>query len=245
MKNRIYLVLLLSTTIFYALPAFADVLQEDFEYHNTMLSGFGNSSGYLGQTWTPASSYSVSSAAFDYEICGGGSITVSIRATDSYGFPTGSDLGSAIAACSVGWVVVSFSSPISVTSGNSYALIVHDNGGENDPYADSSAAYANGKQVRSADGGSTWGTYDYDMPFKIWSSDVISSVTPSSNFSVATSGAPMLTESTCSTISDGNSTTTSCISTTSPPLTTDDQTFLAMIGTFWVTFFGFSKAFKI
>ncbi|MFL6212997.1 MAG: C25 family cysteine peptidase [Blastocatellia bacterium] len=134
------------------------------------------STGWNGQTFIPSVSGSLTKA--DVQLfCSGctgttPNITASIRAT-SGGLPTGADLASATIpgfSNGAGATYTATFSPVSLTSGTQYALILR-------PVANPSVgtynwiralpgSYANGQRVNSADSGSTWApdsTRDYNF----------------------------------------------------------------------------------
>ena len=90
-------------------------------------------SSWRAQTFTPETSYDLTSVSLPLLRTGDpeGDITVSIRATDSAGLPTGNDLATAgIAAGSVGsewtpvtWYEFDLDSTVSVEAGTTYAIV--------------------------------------------------------------------------------------------------------------------------
>lgn len=99
---------------------------------------------------------------------GGGdaTVTVSLRAT-SGGLPTGADLGSGTftlpSAYSAQTKTFTFSSPIAVTGGTTYALVVRSGTGANGWHYNNSSVYEDGNWAHSTDSGSSWtadATYD-------------------------------------------------------------------------------------
>jgi uncharacterized repeat protein (TIGR01451 family) len=129
-------------------------------------SGF-SSTGWVGQTFTAGVS-GLLTAVDAYLFCFGcvGStpdLTVSIRAT-SGDLPTGSDLATgSIAGFSTdsgGYFKTTFATPLSITSGTRYAMVIRANSNPSAgtyAYVESAGnAYSNGQRVTSADSGSNW-----------------------------------------------------------------------------------------
>ncbi len=141
-------------------------------------TGFGTPN-WTGQTFIPAVTGSLVKA--DIQLfcsgCGGSppNLTLSVRNT-SAGLPTGADLasvtvpGSTFASGATTTYTATFSSPVNLTSGTQYALIlrpVSAPAGSGYFWIRSSpSTYANGSRVLSADSGGTWSadtTRDYNF----------------------------------------------------------------------------------
>jgi hypothetical protein len=95
-----------------------------------------------------------------------GNFTVSIKATDGPGHPTGVDLCSAIingndmtADSNGAWYRIDFGSPITLNSGTKYALVLLCNSSSVYWRCDTAAsAFAGGNREYSTNGGTTWNT---------------------------------------------------------------------------------------
>lgn len=95
-----------------------------------------------------------------------GNFTVSIRATDGPGHPTGVDLCSAMmygndmtADTNGAWYQIDFGSPITLNSGTKYALVLLCNNSYVYWRCDTTAsAFAGGNREYSTNGGTTWNT---------------------------------------------------------------------------------------
>jgi hypothetical protein len=127
--------------------------------------------------------------------CSGGTspnLTLSVRAT-SGNLPTGADLATATLtgnpSSTSGYVTGTFATPLPVTAGTVYALIVRPVANPSNPgssYAltrSSSNVYANGQRVSSGDAGGTWSGQTTDAGFRVYikpgfvpSGDFVSSV---------------------------------------------------------------------
>jgi hypothetical protein len=170
------------------------------DQQNTTLSGNGvviDTVNWGGQTLTAGLTGLLTKADINLFCsgCAGGTspnLTLSIRAT-SGNLPTGADLATATLTGdptgTSGYATGTFATPLSVTAGTVYALIVRpvanpSNAGS--AYAltrSSSNAYANGQRVSSADGGGTWIGQTTDAGFRVYikpgfvpSGDFVSSV---------------------------------------------------------------------
>jgi uncharacterized repeat protein (TIGR01451 family) len=146
----------------------------DQQNTTTTTSGFGfNSTSWAGQTFTAAVTGQLTRVDLDL-FCSGctgttPNLTVSIRATTgSPAVPTGADLGTATIpgfnSGSGGFFTATFATPIAVTAGTRYAVIIR---AVSNPSvgtyayvcsctAPNSNPYANGQRVTSANSGSTW-----------------------------------------------------------------------------------------
>jgi hypothetical protein len=114
-----------------------------------------------------------------YRVGSPGTLTVSIRATDANGHPTGSDLTSGTIDANTfttntagAWYEITVSS-YSLSANTKYAIVVRATGGDasNLVYwrTDSSEpTYTDGNLERSTDGGSSWEATAYDAMFEVW-----------------------------------------------------------------------------
>lgn len=137
---------------------------------------------FLGTAWraivfkTGVAAYKITSAKFYMHKEGGttygGIVTVSLRATDANGKPTGTDLCSGTVAVSslgtanpaTGWTEISLGVGCTVSANTRYAWLLRDNsanGYGNFEYVSSQDPYqgdAQGIRINSADSGATWTT---------------------------------------------------------------------------------------
>jgi uncharacterized repeat protein (TIGR01451 family) len=143
-------------------------------------SGFGiNSTDWAGQTFTAGVSGLLTEAdvyLFCFECTGTTpDLTVSIRAT-SGNLPTGPDLATGtiggFATGSGGYFKTTFATPLSITAGTSYAIVLRAN---SDPSAGTYAyvvssgnPYPNGRRVTSGDSGSNWSGQAGDLGFHVY-----------------------------------------------------------------------------
>lgn len=105
---------------------------------NVVGSNQDNDGGHLmAQTFTVGKTGMLSSV--DLWFAGGGSVTVDIKALDGSGHPTGLSLatgtGTASSASNGGWTNFPFSVPLSVTSGQVYAIVFDFTGNPGGPWA--------------------------------------------------------------------------------------------------------------
>src|SRR5437016_5832298 len=139
----------------------------DQQNTNTTNSGFGvSTSSWAGQTFQPSISGQLTKVEFDLfcSNCTGTTpnLTVSIRATSS-DLPTGADLATATIpgfnSGDGGFFAATFASPLTVTAGTRYALILrpasNPSAGTYAYVISASDVYANGHWVTSSNGGST------------------------------------------------------------------------------------------
>ena len=130
---------------------------------------------WWAQTFTTGSrAHSITSARwYGYTLPAAGPVTVSIRATDGSGHPTGSDLVSGVLdgknTGSTGWNVVPFDRPLTANSNTKYAMVIRAQAGSsimlNINIGD---VFAGGNMETSTDGGSTWISLGDDLPFEIY-----------------------------------------------------------------------------
>ena len=131
---------------------------------------------WAAQSFTASSSYSIGSIkALIFRTGSPGTITASIRATDGSGFPTGSDINSVTGTTNGNtlptdspyeWREITLSSPVSVTSGTKYAIVLRAADGSVSNYfswrLNISDEYAGGTWSLSLNSGSTWGNFGDD-----------------------------------------------------------------------------------
>jgi hypothetical protein len=174
------LVLALSLSVVAVVPVWAATL---YEHYNT---GDDNVWGFYGQYWK-AQTFSAESdhvvGAVKLKLWRSGSpgdLTVSIKATDGSGHPTGADLTSGTISANTlttntagAWYEVSLT-PYSLTSGTKYAIVARALGGDDANRVwwrldESSPTYADGNVEHNADNGVNWTTYaDRDFMFEVW-----------------------------------------------------------------------------
>lgn len=147
------------------------------EYENYSATAAGDSSAYgatwLSQTFTPSVSHTIHSVYLYLRRNGSpGTITVSIRAVDGLGKPTGSDLcsgttnGDTISNSAFEWRGVSLGAGCALTASTKYAIVIRAASGDGSNYArwDYKDNYASGDAEHSADSGATW-TIDAGVDF--------------------------------------------------------------------------------
>ena len=155
-----------------------------FEYYNTGDDNDKNCYGtyWYSQTFTPAIAHMITSVKLLLHRTGlPGTITVSIRATDVNGYPTGADLcsgttdGNTLPTVSpYEWREITLGAGYQLSASTKYAIVARAPGGNTSNYfslrSDStSPTYDGGAYVYSTDSGSTWntGTAD-DLMFEDW-----------------------------------------------------------------------------
>jgi hypothetical protein len=126
---------------------------------------------WKGQSFTAASSYTISSVSLEmYHTGNPGTVTVSIRATAA-GVPTGGDLCSGTyngntlptSAATAAWTNMSLGAGAALTSGTMYAIVVRavDTSAGNQVYFsgdNTTPGYATGAYLQSSDSGVNWAT---------------------------------------------------------------------------------------
>jgi len=132
---------------------------------------------WRGQTFTPQSSYKIGAVRLKlYRVGSPGTITVSIKATDVDGKPSGDDLcsgtfnGNLLTEDSGGeWYVTNLNNRYSLVDGTKYAIVVRLEGNASNYLglrkASSSPTYEFGQYAYSNDGGVAWTLLDHDMMF--------------------------------------------------------------------------------
>lgn len=141
------------------------------DYYNTNEDGEYSVYGanWEAQSFTASSNYDIKAIKLKlWRFSTPGIITVSIRATDGSGHPTGADLisgttdGDTLTSSSPGeWREIIFSTTYSLVSGTKYAIVMRAVGPPGIVYwrADGSTpTYANGSREESSDSGSIWTT---------------------------------------------------------------------------------------
>jgi hypothetical protein len=165
------------------LPASVVQASNLYEYYNT---GEDNAVGFhstywMAQTFNATSDHSVTSVKLLLWRVGTiGTVTVSIRATDGGGHPTGSDLtsgtidGNTLTTVPWGlWYEIALS-PYDLTKDTKYAIVVRAPDAtlpDNLRWSyDSTGTYAGGDMEDSSDSGTTWETtlVDLDFMFEVW-----------------------------------------------------------------------------
>ncbi len=134
------------------------------------------------QTFTPSASHDITSVKLLFYRAGSpGTITVSIRATDGSGHPTGSDLASGTTdgdtlptASPYEWREITFGTPLPLVADTKYAIVVDQaiagGGGQQVIWrADgSSPSYAGGNHEQSSDNGASFAAGTQDFMFEDW-----------------------------------------------------------------------------
>ena len=141
------------------------------DQQNQTLSASGNAIsdvGWSGQTFVPGLTGQLTRADINL-FCSGctgtaPTVTVSVRATDGSGLPTGADLAAVTFPTSTSgagaYFTANFTTPAAVTAGTKYALVVRNatnpSVGVNAITRSATDVYAPGSRVTSADSGGTW-----------------------------------------------------------------------------------------
>jgi len=135
---------------------------------------------WAAQTFTvPVGGYIIEGASINIRKVGSPPdiLTVSIRATDSDGHPTGSDLTSGtISALSVSesecFIDVIFSSPCTLSSNTKYALVMYSTGESLSSFYSwwirRSDVFPGGNLEQSVNSGSTWTSQPWDASFELY-----------------------------------------------------------------------------
>jgi hypothetical protein len=155
---------------------------QDYLNTGTKLGDF--MAAYTAQTFTAAYSYSITSVKLLMCLANVGStpgtITVTIKATDVNGKPTGSALatgttnGDTLTADSGGeWREITFVAAYTLTAGVKYAVIASPAAvNESKWIMDTDGGYANGWRLASNDGTSWTSTTAFDMLFECWGNTI-------------------------------------------------------------------------
>jgi len=155
-----------------------------YEYYNTGddadVSFYG--AFWRAQTFTPATAHKITSVKLKLYRTGlPGTITVSIRATNGSGHPTGNDLcsgttnGDTLTDVTSGeWREITLGAGYDLSVNTKYAIVVRALSGNSSNYAcwrvdGSSPTYAGGCLEYSSDSGISWTSYTaYDFMFEDW-----------------------------------------------------------------------------
>jgi len=191
-----------------------------YESYNTGDDSNNNmyGSNWYAQTFTPSVAHKIASVKLKlYRSGSPGTVTVSIRATDGNGHPTGSDLcsstinGDTLTTSSSGaWYEITLGSGYDLSAGTKYAIVVRSPNGNwsNRLYwrrDRSSPTYAGGCRESSTNNGSTWSSSTTrDMMFEEWGNRA-PVATPQSGLSVGSCNA--LTVTLSGTDADGDTLT--------------------------------------
>ena len=172
-----------------------------YEYYNTGDNVGEQTYGayWKAQTFTPTIAHKITSVKLMlYRTGSPGTITVSIRATNGSGHPTGSDLCSGTTNGNTlptvipwEWREITLGAGYTVVAGTKYAIVMRAIDGNTSNYAvwrgDSSPTYTGGSFEYSANSGSSWTIYAYDMMFENWSVGVPAVTTDSAAMTSETS----------------------------------------------------------
>lgn len=154
-----------------------------YEYYDTegdfTAHIYGNSQ--RAQTFTPSTAHKITSVKLLlYRYGSPGTITVSIKAIDGSGHPTGDDLcsgttdGNTLTTSSPGeWRKITLGAGADLSADTTYAIVVKALDGNGSNWLswryDFAGTYAGGNYEVSSDGGSNWTSYaNYDFPFEEW-----------------------------------------------------------------------------
>lgn len=166
-----------------------------YEYYNTgdnaNIAPYGTT--WYGQTFTPSVDHKITSVKLLLSRIGSpGTVTVSIRATDGSGHPTGSDLcsgttnGDTLPDTVPGeWREVTLGDGADLSASTKYAIIVRALDGDNDNKPrwrldSTSPTYTGGCIEQSSDSGSSWTSYpNYDFMFEEWGEPLVTEKTSS------------------------------------------------------------------
>ena len=163
-------------------------MAERYQYYNTNDDGAGRISreNWHGQTFTPAIAHKITSVKLKlYSDWTPGPVTVSIRATDAEGKPTGEDLcsgtidGNALTHDELGeWYEITLGEGCVLDADKKYAIVVRvPDSGSYDylfwRYDQTDPTYERGNRVYSATAGKLW-TADTsrDFMFEEWGEEI-------------------------------------------------------------------------
>jgi len=177
-----------------------------YEYYNTgdnaNIAPYGTS--WYAQTFTPSVAHKITSVKLLLSRVGSpGTVTVSIKATDGSGHPTGSDLcsgttnGDTLPDTLPGeWREVTLGDGADLSAITKYAIVVRaiNGDGDNKPrwrLDSTSPTYAGGCLEQSTDSGSSWTSLTaYDFMFEEWGEPSVTEKT-SSDAGSGVEGTPM------------------------------------------------------
>lgn len=148
-------------------------LQDSYDTNDN--STLGSSDTYwIAQTFPAGATYDINSVElllYKHSSLSPGTITISIKAVDGNGKPTGADLcsgtidGDTLTTNTAGeWKEITFSSAYSLSCGTQYAIVARCSGSGNYPFYSRRhypTAYADGNQGTSANSGSSWTMSSY------------------------------------------------------------------------------------
>jgi hypothetical protein len=179
------------------LPQLYESYTEESAYYNV----YG--AYWRSQTFTPQSSHKISSLKF--KLCRVGSPgtgTVSIKATDANGKPTGADLCSASIdgnSLPTDPTLLGFSlgAGANLNADTKYAIVWRFPSGDASNYARTRhmypGTYTGGTAVTSSDGGATWEVVsDWDFVFQDWGEPLMQTVYPDSTVQPISIGSPIV-----------------------------------------------------
>ena len=163
-------------------------LREHFDTSDTTVSSVYGA-GFVGQSFTATSSYTITKTRIWADRQGSGSytFTVCLYLADVNDFPTGSILASGTQDIS-GWdtgsgaeYTFTFTTPYNVTNGTKYVIVSKcpDAPVANRPrvYGSTTGGYAGGFFVDSADSGANWTAYtSYDLYFQNYGDDITTNI---------------------------------------------------------------------
>ncbi len=153
-----------------------------YEYLNTGEDDYGAIYGanWAAQTFTPATAHRITSVKLMLVRAGSpGDITVSIRATDGTGHPTGADIcsgitnGNTLPESGYGeWREITLTPAFNFKAATKYAIVVRALGatlGNHLSWSwDTEGGYAAGNGETSINSGGTWTAQTYDFMFENW-----------------------------------------------------------------------------
>jgi len=174
-------------------------LYESYTEENAYYNVYG--AYWRSQSFTPQSSHKITSVKL--KLCRVGSPgtgTISIKATDGEGKPTGADLCSASIdgnALPTDPTLLGFSlgAGTNLSAGTKYAIVWRFPSGDSSNYARTRhmypGTYAGGTAVTSSDSGATWEVVtDWDFVFQDWGESLAQTVYPDSTVQPVTYGTP-------------------------------------------------------
>lgn len=143
------------------------------------------------QTFTPSTAHKITSVKLKlYREGSPGTLTVSIRATDGSGHPTGGDLCSGTTngntlptALPYEWREITLGAGYNLSAGIKYAIVLRAPDGDLSNYSvwrgdKTNPTYWNGCREHSIDSGSSWTTYDdIDFMFEEWGEPAVTAPT--------------------------------------------------------------------